>query len=161
MNREAGETSEESSERALALFSLAFALLQPEDAAAIVEGVLPLSPQYESFFGVGVVDTLAEPPATDLLADSTTPADVDSPKGEEPDGATPFSELQEALQQLRQEAGGLGKELVDAGTALQNEGRLPRSELISDLHRLRERLEALAEQVTQIPTTSVFPALSG
>ena len=157
LNREAGETSEESSESALALFSLAFALLQPEDAVVIVEGVLPLSPQYESFFGVGVVDAPAEPPATDLSADSTTPDDVDSPQGEEPDGATPFSELQEALQQLRQEAGGLGKELIDAGTALQNEGRLPRSELITDLHRLRERLKALADQVTQISTTSVFP----
>ncbi len=157
LNREAGETSEESSESALALFSLAFALLQPEDAVAIVEGVLPLSPQYESFFGVGVVDAPAESPAADFLADSTTPDDVDTPKGEEPDGATPFSELQEALQQLRQEAGGLGKELIDAGTALQNEGRLPRSELITDLHRLRDRLKALADQVTQISTTSVFP----
>ena len=157
LKREANETSEESFESALALFSLAFALLQPEDAAAIVEGVLPLSPQYESFFGVGVVDTPSEPPAIPLFAHSTTPDDVDSSNGEEPDGATAYSELQEALEQVCQEASGLGKALIDASTALENEGRLPRSELISDIHRLRERFESLMEQVTQISTPSVFP----
>ena len=147
LNNSTDSGSGENHENALALFSLAFALLQPKDAVEIVSSVLPLGSSLEAFFGVGDATAPTEPvplpPSPDRHSGETL-------MGDDPGSSSSFSELRDALQQMHDDGGELGQELIDAGTTLKGQGRLPGTELASKLERFRECFVALSERVSQI-----------
>ena len=114
-----------SSSEALALFALAYALLQPSQAAAIVTSLIRLGPGFARFFGT----------------DDASLREV---------AAAHQRQLYDDLQALRRDIQDRGRALVTAGTRMQECSELPGETVLTPLSDLHSRRDYLRSGIYQL-----------
>ena len=142
-----------SSGEALALFSLAYALLQPDDAEAIVRSVATVGAEFGRFFGADDDSLNAVAMEARLQGDpnQASGGDMETPSEEESTWTSSDERaLHAALLKLREEIRESGTALVESGTRMEKQFELPSANLLKDLSELQHRLNLLTNAIGKL-----------
>ena len=133
-----------SSPEALALFALAYALLQPNDAEAIVTSLTRLGTGFERFFGLDRASLHGAADESPASQQQDPRPHTEAQFSEDPAwAAADHRKLHEELQTLQLEIQNLGQAFIEAGTKMTEQAELPSEDILTAFAALQKRLESL------------------